>query len=37
MFGAAFLYYVFRFIIFAAVAGLGLYVGKVLRQNKSAK
>lgn len=36
MFGAAFLYYAVRFIIFVAIAGAGLYAGMKIREKKNA-
>lgn len=37
MFGAALLYYAVRFIIFASIAGLGLFAGAKLRKMKQSK
>lgn len=37
MFGAALLYYTVRFILFAAVAGAGIFVGMKLRKSKNLK
>ena len=36
-FGAGFLYYLVRFVLFAAIAGAGLFIGKKLRDAKTAK
>ncbi|MEG1459683.1 MAG: hypothetical protein RSB37_08240 [Acetivibrio sp.] len=37
MFGAAFLFYAVRFLLFGAIAGAGIFAGIVIRKNKNSK
>lgn len=37
MLGAAFLYYVVRFVIFAVIIGAGIFAGMKIRKNKDQK